>query len=99
MTAQELSNKKITMSTLKSFIKKSDELFVEELNHFSGMDDMVVESQRNLQKVEKENAIGHKGVYCVGGSRNYFSFVENDSMFGIEVYNCCGCAILWTKKK
>jgi hypothetical protein len=31
MTAQELSNKKITMSTLKSFIKKSDELFRIEL--------------------------------------------------------------------
>jgi hypothetical protein len=36
--------------------------------------------------VSKEKAIGHDGVYCVGSSRDYFKYVENENYFGIEVH-------------
>jgi hypothetical protein len=41
MNAEILKNKKITLTTLKSFIKKSDKLFVETISSFSGVSDMV----------------------------------------------------------
>jgi len=99
MKATELKSKKITLATLKAFIKNSNELFVEEKSNFNGMIDCV-ESFVNTKMihVSKEKAIGHDGVWCVGGSRNYFRFEENDNYFGIEVSNCCGHAILWTSK-
>jgi hypothetical protein len=99
MKASELKSKKITLATLKLFIKKANNLFVEEKSNFNGMTDCV-ESFKNTKMVEvsKEDAIGHNGVWCVGGSRNYFTFEENDNYFGIEVSNCCGHSILWTSK-
>jgi len=99
MKALELKNKKITMATLKSFIKKSNELFVETVSSFDGMTDGIsYNKKRSLIKVSKENAIGHQGVWCVGGGRDSLEFVETDTHFGIEVYNSCGCAKLLTPK-
>jgi hypothetical protein len=92
-------NKKVTMATLKSFIKKSDKLFAENLSSFDGMTDCVeLTKNSKLIEVSKENAIGHSGVWCVGQSRDYMKYVETTTMIGIEVYNCCGCGILWTNK-
>jgi uncharacterized Fe-S cluster-containing radical SAM superfamily protein len=62
------------------------------------MVDGVRSVQKKFKEVSKEDAIGHKGVWTVGGSRDYFRFIENSLYFGIEVSNCCGCGILWTKK-
>ena len=99
MTIQNLQNKKITLSTLKSFIKKSPVLFVEHLSGFSGNDDCVISNESTeMRLVSKENAIGFQGVYCVGRSRDYFNFVETTTHYGIKVYNCCGSSILWTPK-
>ena len=41
MTTNELKSKKITLATLKSFVKKSPVLFVETLSSFNGMTDSV----------------------------------------------------------
>jgi hypothetical protein len=41
MKATELKSKKITLATLKAFIKNSNELFVEEKSNFNGMIDCV----------------------------------------------------------
>ena len=99
MTIQNLQNKKITLATLKSFIKKSPVLFVEHLSAFSGNDDYVISNENpEMRLVSKENAIGFQGVYCVGYSRDYFKYVETTTHYGIKVYNCCGSAILWTPK-
>ena len=99
MTQTELQNKKITMATLKSFIRKSETLFVLTKSSFDGMTDCVQNnSNQKLVPVSKENAIGHKGVWCVGSSRDWFTFHETDTHFGIEVSNCCGCEILLTAK-
>jgi hypothetical protein len=99
MNTATLSNKKITMATLKSFIKKSESLFVLSESSFNGMTDCVERNTNpTLIPVSKENAIGHKGVWCVGSSRDYFRYFENDTHFGIEVSNSCGCEILLTAK-
>ena len=94
----QLKSKKITLATLKSFIKKSSVLYVEIKSNFDGMTDGVQKVEKNFREVPKENAIGHKGVWCVGGSRDYFEYKETDKMIGIEVSNCCGVGILWTNK-
>lgn len=98
MKATELKNKKITMATLKSFIKKSENLFVEVKSSFDGMVDCVMPVKAAMRPVSKEDAIGYSGVWCVGNSRDYLTFAETDTHFGITVSNCCGCGTLWTKK-
>lgn len=101
MQAQDFQNKKITMSTVKSFIKKASELFVEVKSSFDGMTDGIAYTplaDRKLVQVSKENALGHGGVWVVGSSRDYLTFVENETHYGIEISNCCGCGTLWTKK-
>jgi hypothetical protein len=99
MTADILKSKKITMATLKSFIKNAKDLYVESVSSFDGMTDCVESVEnRELRQISKDKAIGHGGVWCVGSSRDYFEFKETNTHFGIEVYNSCGSGILWTKK-
>lgn len=99
MTADILRTKKITAATLKSFIKNAEVLFVEPIYAFSGMTDGVeMCDDRKLVEISKDKAIGHGGVYMVGSSRDYFGFKETETLYGIEVYNSCGCGVLWTKK-
>lgn len=86
------------MATLKSFIKNSNQLFVEVKSSFDGMTDCVESVESKLTEVSKENAIGHKGVWCVGYSRDYMKYIETNTMIGIEVSNCCGRGILWANK-
>jgi hypothetical protein len=96
----ELKNKsKITLSTLKSFIKKADKLFVLGISSFDGMEDGVrFHKNPELIPVTKDDAIGHGGVWCVSSSRDMLKYYETDTHFGIEVYNCCGCGVLLAKK-
>ena len=97
---KDLKNKKITIATLKSFIKNADDLFVETKSRFNGMFDGIEYFQdTEMIQIDKADAIGHKGVYCVGRSRDYFTYKEKDGFIGIEVYNACGCEILWAKIK
>ena len=97
--------KKITMATLKSFAKRnSDKLYVKNLSEFDGMTDCVerVRNQEWLKTEIIENtnyySTGIKGIYTVGSSRDYFRNYEDANYIGIEVYNCCGSAILAIKK-
>jgi hypothetical protein len=97
---KNLKDKKITMATFKSFIKNAGDLFVETKSSFNGMFDGVEYFDKTeMVPVSKADAIGHKGVWCVGSSRDYFKYKEREGYVGIEVYNCCGCEILWTKIK
>jgi hypothetical protein len=99
MTTTALRNKKITMATLKSFICKSESLFVLTISSFDGMTDCVEKNNnQKLLPVSKENAIGHNGVWCVGSSRDWFSFYETETHYGIKVSNSYGCGILITSK-
>ena len=90
---------KTTMATIKSFINKnSDNLFVKEISSFYGMTDCVESVEDDFSAVTKENALGIKGCYVVGSSRDYIRPFENDQFIGFKISNCCGSGIIATKK-
>lgn len=98
------SNPKITLSTLKAFAKRnSSQLFSKCTRDFDGMDDCVgeVEGKFIPTQITSETGCfktGIQGIYTVGSSRDYFNIYEDDTYFGITVYNCCGSSILAIKK-
>ena len=99
MKPAELKQKRITMSTLKSFIRKSESLFVLSLSDFDGMTDCVQQNKDpKMIPVSQESAIGHSGVWCVGSSRDYFGYYETPTHYGIRVSNSCGSGVLLTPK-
>jgi hypothetical protein len=93
------TQKRITLATLKSFIRKNANfLYIKSKSRFDGMTDCVQEVQDQFTSILAENAIGLKGAYLVGGSRNRFWNFENDNFVGIEISNCCGRSIIAIKK-
>ena len=94
--------KKITLATVKSFIKRnSDSIYTQEISSFSGMSDCVEHlsvSEREWKKTEASDVMGFNGVYFVGRGRDYFSISEDDTYYGVRVYNSCGSGILAVKK-
>jgi hypothetical protein len=106
MKPTELSNKKITLATLKSFAKVfSGRLFTKETSSFDGMIDglsFTPNAEFKPTTFEPKNTnfyrTGIQGVYTVGSSRDYFSYFEDESFYGIRVDNCCGRTYLVTNK-
>lgn len=94
---EKLKSKKITMATLKSFIRKNDVL-TKTTSSFDGMVDGVRSVEDSFRTVSKIDAIGHNGVYCVGDSREYMEYFENAKYYGIKVSNSCGSGLLVTAK-
>jgi len=93
------TQKKITLATLKSFIRKNaDSLFCKTRSRFDGMTDSIEQVEDFFGSVSAEKALGLQGVYIVGGSRDRFRHFEDESFIGIEVSNCCGRGILAVKK-
>lgn len=96
-----MENKKITLATFKSFIKKNKEaLLINEVSRFCGMNDSVMYNQEEaFTKIKEEtgnlkNNLGICGLWLVGSSRDYFTAYEDEKFTGIEVYNCCGTQII-----
>jgi len=92
--------KKITLATLKSFIRKnSDDLYINVRSSFDGMTDGLEYYKNGFSKAEKtnefeSNTLGISGAWLVGGSRNHFSAYNENGFEGIRVSNCCGSFIL-----
>jgi len=92
--------KKITMATVKSFIKHNKgDLFVSFRASFDGMTDCVEQLKGVPYKAEDttehlEHSLGIKGAWFVGSSRDYFRLYEDEMFKGIDVSNCCGHFIL-----
>lgn len=104
-TTTPTPTKKITLSTVKSFIRKNkDNLFLNLKSSFDGMTDMVETCKNSSFKKATETTgnlsytLGIAGTWFVGSSRDYFSQYEDDQFTGIKVYNCCGSFILAIKK-
>jgi hypothetical protein len=98
------TTKKITKATFKSFIRKNaDMLFVNQKSSFDGMTDGIESCHGGFQRAEfgeqhSEHTLGLRGLWLVGGSRNYFDAYEDETFVGIEVCNCCGKSIVAIKK-
>ena len=96
--------KKITKATFKSFVKRNAEnLHTNEKSSFDGMTDMCEARNGGFSKVtvDLEKLDGKRvldGVYLVGRSNDYFTIYEDETYYGIEVYNCCGTSIVAVKK-
>jgi hypothetical protein len=96
--------KKITLTTVKSFIRKNPNLYINCKSRFDGMVDCVMPcDNQGFEPVElsdrnSSNTLGIEGAWFVLGGGDRFYPHEDDNFEGIEVYNCCGSFILATRK-
>ena len=99
--------KKITRTTIKSFIKKNfDDLYISTRTRFNGMIDCVDacadqsfhKGERDERERFHDTSLGIKNAYFVGSSRDYFQPYDLDGFKGYEIYNCVGSFILAVKE-
>ena len=102
---------KITLSTIKKFIK-NENLYIKTKSDFNPMIDSIEIVKSEFKKVvpytsnsncfESTNAdkytLGIQGAWFVGRSRDYFREFENEEYKGYYISNCCGSFILVIKK-
>ena len=110
---QQSNGKKVTISTIKSFIKReaaSGNLYIRNDSDFDGQTDCVQHNDSPaFRKVtllapsqfstDTNNRLSIPGAWFVGGSRDYFTPYADDKYIGYEVYNCCGSFILAMARK
>jgi hypothetical protein len=90
---------KITLATVKSFIRKNREaLLIKSCSSFDGMCD-AVSTNKGAEFVpalegDFRNDCGVKGAWFVLGGRDYFSAFDDGERTGYTVTNCCGKFIL-----
>ncbi len=97
---------RLTLTTIKSFIRKNPNLYINNRANFDGMQDCVVYSDNsNFVPVKKpaenydhKNKLGIDQAWFVLNSRDHFIEYEDGQFKGYEVYNCCGKFILAIKK-
>jgi hypothetical protein len=96
--------KKVTKSTLKSFIRKNEgKLFIRVKSRFDGMVDGAIDSSDQAfspcvsSNVHYEHNMGIQGAWLVLGSRDYFTEYTDSKFAGIEVYNSCGHFVIAIK--
>jgi hypothetical protein len=97
------TGKKVTRSTIKSFIKREmsrDNLYIKNNSSFDGMVDCVMPiTDTGFRKATPSNlsedyTLGVSGAWFVGSSRDYFTPFANDNFIGYEVDNCCGSFLI-----
>ena len=95
--------KRITMATIKSFIKKNaDNLYLKKVNSFDGMVDGISEagahdfSQVELNPNTHKNQLGINGAWFTP-SGNLLTAYDDGTFKGFDVYNCCGNFIIAIK--
>jgi len=92
--------KKITLATLKSFIKKNkDQLHINVRSAFDGMVDAVrYDSNSSFVRATKSDGyaatLGIQGVWVVRGSRDFITAYNDNGFVGYHISNCCGSFIL-----
>ena len=95
----ENETKKITKATFKSFVKKNRaSLLVKVGREYDGMVDGCVAVEGGFKAAVDElsadevnpHTLGLKGVWMVGGGRDYFESYSVNGVSGIRCSNCCG---------
>jgi len=100
------ATKKITVATVKSFIRKNrSNLLINVKSSFDSMQDMVTESRnkdffparaRTYYKDQQEVEVSQDDKHTLGVSGVWFTGrdmcerFETETHIGFEVYNCCG---------
>ncbi len=102
--------KKITLSTVKAFVKKHrTNLLINVKSSFDGMTDCVQQLSNEFQPATDDKTVsksssyydatlGINGIWLVRGSRDYFQPFENETLTGISVSNSCGHFIIAINK-
>lgn len=102
--------KKITLATVKSFVKKNEsKLLVQVKSSFNGMIDgcddsrncdftQVTEIRWPRPGYTSSMSIDGNSLLGSGGSGNLFKVYEDDNFIGFDIYNCCGWFIIATQK-
>lgn len=97
--------KRITLATVKSFIKKNEgKLFVNPKSHFDGMVDCVMPNENSGFKpaqpsyTPRENNFNMQGVWFVFGGGDSYTPYDDGKFQGFDVYNCCGNFIIAVEK-
>jgi hypothetical protein len=99
--------KRITLATVKAFIRRNDSLHIRIDSEFDGMVDGVRQI-RNPQfrpvlragvDLNKRYTLGIPGAWFVGQSRDYFSpYSDGDGYIGYEISNACASFVLARKR-
>lgn len=102
MNTTTAPHKKITLATLKSFIRHNRAaLWVNQESSFDGMVDCVMPCDGGFTPAREtgyvSNTLGISGVWVVGGAKNWFVPYCDGEFTGIRVYNCCGSFIVAIK--
>lgn len=98
-----LTKKKITLSTLKSFLKRNkNDLHLKIHSRFNGMIDGLEHFKDDFEPAEETEyntyyTLGIKGLYVIPG-RSYFNVFRDKNYIGITVWNSCGKQTIVTKK-
>lgn len=104
MKTLEITSKRATVATLKSFIKKNlQNLFIARESSFNGQSDCVDScDNQEFHKAEistaESNALGIKDTFLTYGTKNWITAFDNSEFIGFNVYNCCGSFTLAIKK-
>lgn len=100
---------KITLTTVKSFVRKNrEQLQIMKLSQFDGMIDAVSNNPnpaffpasapdttgKAFKSLGRDPYMGIAGAWFVYGSRDHFREYNEGGMVGIEVSNCCGRFVL-----
>jgi hypothetical protein len=98
------NTKKITLATVKSFMRKNAaNLFVKTKSEFDGMVDCVMQNEGatfracgNMFRENNQNTFGLPGVWFVGsgGSRQWCYAFNAEGFEGFSVSNCCGSFVV-----
>lgn len=107
MIATATKTKKITIATVKSFIRKHNAagtLLVRCDSSFDGMTDCV---ERNRDAAffapqaarEHSSNMGLQGIYFVAQSGNWCSAYDDGTYAGFKVSNCCGSWVVAAKQE
>lgn len=95
--------KRVTLSTIKAFIKREmarGNLYISNKSDFDGMVDCVMPcDNKGFRKATAPNCVsennqGVNGAWFVRSSRDYFQPFADENFIGYEVSNCCGDFIL-----
>lgn len=100
------TEKKITLSTLKSFVRKnSGRILVKVTDDFdSSVDGVRPTGDNSFTPARPSNFtdsqnLGIAGIHLVLSSRDYFRSYSDGQFEGISVSNCCGAFTLAIKKE
>ena len=101
-------SQKITLATVKSFLKreaKNNNLYLKVNSRFDAMTDGVMQENGVFEKqdaeklnLENKSTFGFPGLWFVGSSRDYFEPFADDNFIGYIISNCCGMSTVAMKR-